>query len=121
MDVRQKAYEFIDSYYDVFKTARANIGSMYRENSVLNYDGDEAVGPAAIVDALADVANWDYASRLVDIMPQADGTAVVLVTGALTLPSWDGAVSAFAETFVLMQDDDGSYYADYDTFRWSRL
>ncbi|MET9249985.1 ketosteroid isomerase family protein [Nonomuraea sp. NPDC003709] len=123
-DYASEATQFIESYYSTFDTNFKDIGSMYRESSVLIYtenridgSGDPAVGVRSIVQKLQDIQSWPGAATVkhdvdlpIDVLPMADGSLLVVAQGEFR-PSGELSLN-FADTFVLMQDG-GAYYIGY--------
>ncbi|GAA3711200.1 hypothetical protein GCM10022224_090860 [Nonomuraea antimicrobica] len=122
-DYASEATQFIESYYSTFDTNFKDIGSMYRESSVLIYtenridgSGDPAVGVRSIVQKLQVIQSWSDKGIKhdidlpIDVLPMANGSLLVVVQGEF-IPSGELSLN-FADTFVLMKDG-GAYYIGY--------
>ncbi|MEW1841202.1 ketosteroid isomerase family protein [Nonomuraea angiospora] len=121
-DYASEATQFIESYYSTFDGNFKDIGSMYRESSVLIYtenriDGsDPVVGVDNIVWKLQEIYSWSDkgikhdVDLPIDVLPMADGSLLVVATGVF-VPSGELSLH-FADTFVLMKDR-GAYYIGY--------
>ncbi|MEU6786359.1 ketosteroid isomerase family protein [Nonomuraea angiospora] len=88
-------------------------GRLFRESTVITFNGETLVGKDALPDYLASILakyNWSYSAHTVhvDAHPLADGTILALVNGHRMV---NGQNQRFAQTFILVQDGDSYYVA----------
>ncbi|KAI8869411.1 nuclear transport factor 2 [Ramicandelaber brevisporus] len=114
----QVAQQLGGFYYQTFKTNRGQLASLYKDQSVLSWNGEEVKGAAAIATKLTElpfekvefnVMNCDAQISNPDI-----GTIIVLVSGQLSID--DGPGLNFTQAFQLVPEG-GSYWIYNDIFR----
>ncbi|KAG0326036.1 Nuclear transport factor 2 [Dissophora globulifera] len=110
------AQQFTEYYYSTFDTNRSGLQPLYRETSVLTWEGAAIQGGKAIVDKLVSLPFTSVQHRVStqDAQPVGD-MLVIAVTGQLLI---DGEQNPqfFTQTFVLRRDDAG-FYVQNDFFR----
>ncbi|KAF9328582.1 Nuclear transport factor 2 [Podila minutissima] len=116
MSYDQIGTQFVDFYYQTFDSNRAGLASLYRDSSMLSFEGSQTAGAAPIVAKLVGLPFNSVAHRIVtkDFQP-VGSDIVVLVTGQLLI---DGESNAqqFSQTFYL-KNDNGNYFIQNDVFR----
>ncbi|KAF2738163.1 nuclear transport factor 2 [Polyplosphaeria fusca] len=117
-DFQEVGKQFIDFYYQTFDGGRPNLAALYRESSMLTFEGTPVMGVAAIIEKLTNLP-FEQVQHRVDTSDCQPGDAegksiVVLVTGALMVDGQDRPMS-FTQNFVLK--NDGSWHVFNDMFR----
>ncbi|KIJ44225.1 hypothetical protein M422DRAFT_228252 [Sphaerobolus stellatus SS14] len=111
---------FATSYYDQFDRDRTGLATLYRDSSVLTFEGVQHVGVAAIVAKLKDLnerfSNVKHQVGVVDAQPTSTTPPglFVLVTGLLIVD--DGNPLQFSQAFHLIQEGENITVAN-DVFR----
>ncbi|KAF9276475.1 Nuclear transport factor 2 [Mortierella antarctica] len=116
MSYEQIGDQFVDFYYQTFDSNRAGLAPLYRDTSMLSFEGSQTAGAAAIGTKLAGLPFTSVAHRIVTKDSQPVGSdIVVLVTGQLLI---DGESNAqqFSQTFYL-KNEGGNYFIQNDVFR----
>ncbi|KAF9430227.1 Nuclear transport factor 2 [Podila epigama] len=108
--------QFVEFYYSTFDSGRANLGPIYRADSMLSFEGSQVAGSEGIVSKLAKLPFTKVAHRIVtqDYQP-IGGDIVVLVTGQLIIDE-ESNIQQFSQTFYLKNDGSG-FYVQNDIFR----
>ncbi|KAF8263410.1 nuclear transport factor 2 [Lactarius quietus] len=119
-DINAIAKQFTDFYYTTFDSNRANLRlSMYRDTSMLTFEGTPIQGSASIIEKLTSLPFTKVVHKVVtlDAQPSNPSAAslIVSVTGLLLVD--DGANPLqFSQVFQLIPDG-ASYYVLNDIFR----
>ncbi|KAK0523825.1 Nuclear transport factor 2 [Tilletia horrida] len=123
MDMNSIAQQFTDFYYNTFDTNRAQLGALYRDNSMLTFEGAPFQGTQNIVEKLTSLAFQKVIHKVGtrDVQPTgADASSLfVLVTGALIVDDDAEHPMNFSQAFTLAPDGAGSFYVYNDCFRLS--
>ncbi|KAF8312006.1 nuclear transport factor 2 [Clavulina sp. PMI_390] len=121
------AKQFVDYYYNTFDTIpadegqlnarKASLQSLYRDGSMLSWEGSQILGGAAIVEKIASLPFQKVLHKVTTIDPQptSETNLVVLVTGQLVVDDSTNPIH-FSQIFHLISDA-GSYYVQNDVFR----
>ncbi|KAJ6500589.1 nuclear transport factor 2 [Mycena sanguinolenta] len=118
-DINAIALQFVDFYYQTFDSNRANLTPLYRDNSMLTFEGDPIVGATKIIEKLASLPFQKVQHKVTtrDAQPSsAGGTSILVsVTGLLAVDDSANPLQ-FSQVFHLLPDG-GSYYVFNDMFR----
>ncbi|KAH8991508.1 nuclear transport factor 2 [Lactarius akahatsu] len=118
-DINAIAKEFTDFYYTTFDSNRANLGPLYRETSMLTWEGTPIQSANAIVEKLTSLpfAKVQHKVTTLDAQPSNPAVAslIVSVTGLLVVDDSPNPLQ-FSQVFQLIPDG-GSYYVYNDVFR----
>ncbi|MGW6950183.1 nuclear transport factor 2 family protein [Streptomyces xanthophaeus] len=118
----QVASEFIRHYYSVFDTNRPGLVSLYRDESLLSFEGKEARGAQDIVEMLGELSfpSVRHIISTTDVQPSVSGSngLVIVVTGQFVIDGEDRPMN-FVEMFHLVPND-GSFWVLNDIFRIMR-
>ncbi|CAG8642346.1 7535_t:CDS:2 [Dentiscutata erythropus] len=116
MDPTQIATEFTNYYYNLFCTAREQLKPLYRDQSMLTFEGQPFQGANNIIEKLTSLPFQRVQHKVdtVDAQPNFNGGIFVCVTGALQ--SDNDQPQRFAQFFQLIPDGT-SYYVLNDIFR----
>ncbi|KAI9462515.1 hypothetical protein F5148DRAFT_1213276 [Russula earlei] len=118
-DINAVARQFTDVYYQTFDSNRAGLAFLYRESSMLTFEGSPVQGVAAIIEKLTSLPFQKVQHKVTtsDAQPSSPTVAslIVNVTGLLVVDDSPNALQ-FSQVFHLIPDG-GSYYVLNDIFR----
>ncbi|KAH9915791.1 nuclear transport factor 2 [Epithele typhae] len=118
-DINTIAKQFTDFYYNTFDTNRANLGALYRDMSMLTWEGSQLLGATSISEKLAGLPFEKVLHKVttLDAQPSSPSVAsvIVSVTGLLVVDDSPNPLQ-FSQVFQLIPDG-GSYYVYNDIFR----
>ncbi|KAF9244233.1 nuclear transport factor 2 [Melanogaster broomeanus] len=119
MDATTVAKQFTDFYYNTFDSDRSNLGPLYRDQSMLTFEGAPFQGTQSIVEKLTALPFEKVAHKVLtlDVQPSSPTVASILVsvTGQLIVDGSENPLS-FSQVFQLIPDGS-SYYVLNDIFR----
>ncbi|GAA5990107.1 hypothetical protein JCM5350_001103 [Sporobolomyces pararoseus] len=119
-DINAIAQQFTEFYYNQFDSDRKGLAPLYRDHSMLSFEGQQFQGANAIVEKLAGLPfeSIKHQVATMDAQPAATDKAsmIVLVTGQL-LTGGDSNPLNFSQTFHLIPEGSGGYYVFNDLFR----
>ncbi|XP_008807438.1 nuclear transport factor 2B [Phoenix dactylifera] len=112
------AMAFVGLYYETFDKSRADLGSLYRQGSMLTFEGVKKKGVEAIVAKLTSLPfqQCQHNVSTIDCQPSGAGGILVFVSGSLQLPGEQYPLK-FSEMFHLLGIPQGSFYVLNDIFR----
>jgi len=124
-DINAIAKQFTEYYYHVFdfnpavlagQTRDVCFARLYRDNSMLTYEGDQLLGIASIVNKLISLPfqKVQHVVSTLDAQPTPSGL-IVMVTGQLVVDDSTTPLQ-YSQVFHLLADG-GSYYVYNDVFR----
>jgi hypothetical protein len=118
-EINTVAKQFTDYYYTTFDSDRNALKPLYRDHSMLSWEGTPIQGVNAIVEKLATLpfAKVQHKVTTLDAQPSNPSVSslLVLVTGLLIVDDESNPMQ-FTQTFQLIPDG-GSYYVYNDVFR----
>ncbi|KAI8148915.1 nuclear transport factor 2 [Fennellomyces sp. T-0311] len=117
-DFNEVSKAFVKFYYDTFDSNRASLLPLYRDPSMLTFEGQQFRGAQAIVEKLASLPFSKVAHRVstIDAQPSFnDGAILVSVTGQLLVDEEQNP-QMFSQAFHLVPDN-GQYWVYNDIFR----
>ncbi|KAI9499543.1 hypothetical protein BDB00DRAFT_752822 [Zychaea mexicana] len=118
-DFNQVAEAFVKFYYETFDSNREQLGPLYREHSMLTFEGQQFSGAGNIVQKLASLPFQKVAHRIstIDAQPSNPSVAslIVSVTGQLLVDEEQNP-QMFSQSFNLVPEGN-SYYVFNDIFR----
>ncbi|XP_031570390.1 nuclear transport factor 2-like [Actinia tenebrosa] len=110
---------FVDTYYTLFDTNRSQLQPLYRDHSMLTFEGQQFQGAIAITQKLVALPFQavKHVLTTVDCQPIPNNGVLVFVVGQLK--SDDDHPHGFSQTFVLFPEDEAAtkYYVMNDIFR----
>ncbi|KAJ7497167.1 hypothetical protein FB451DRAFT_1210376 [Mycena latifolia] len=113
------AGQFVEYYYQTFDSDRKNLAQLYRDSSMLTFEGDQIAGAAAIVEKLVSLPFEKVQHKVTtkDAQPSSGTVASLLVsvTGMLVVDDSPNPLQ-FSQIFHLIPEG-GSYYVFNDIFR----
>ncbi|XP_024017621.1 nuclear transport factor 2B [Morus notabilis] len=119
MDPDAVAKAFVEHYYSTFDSNRANLGTLYQNESMLTFEGQKIQGSQNIVAKLTSLPfqQCQHSISTVDCQPSGpSGGMLVFVSGNLQLAGEQHALK-FSQMFHLIPTAAGSFYVLNDIFR----
>ncbi|KAF9448914.1 nuclear transport factor 2 [Macrolepiota fuliginosa MF-IS2] len=118
-DINAIAKQFTDFYYQTFDTNRAGLQNLYRESSMLTWEGAPIQSAAAITEKLTSLPFEKVQHKVTTLDAQPSNPAVasilVIVTGLLVVDDSPSPLQ-FSQAFQLIPEGS-SYYVLNDIFR----
>ncbi|KAI9271203.1 hypothetical protein EDC94DRAFT_597493 [Helicostylum pulchrum] len=118
-DINQIATAFTQFYYETFDRSRQELTPLYRDQSMLTFEGQQFSGAANVVEKLVSLPFQKVQHRIstTDAQPgnPTGGSIIVAVTGALLIDEEQNP-QMFSQTFHLVPEN-GSYWVYNDIFR----
>ncbi|KAI0082873.1 nuclear transport factor 2 [Panus rudis PR-1116 ss-1] len=113
------ATQFVTFYYTTFDTDRNGLAGLYRDHSMLTWEGAQLQGVQAIGGKLTSLPFEKVEHKIVNLDAQPSSTTVASlicsVTGFLKIDGGEHELP-FTQVFQLMPEG-GSYYVFNDIFR----
>ncbi|KAK0550811.1 Nuclear transport factor 2 [Tilletia horrida] len=120
-DMSTIASQFTEFYYKTFDTDRTQLAGLYRNNSMLSFEGAQFQGTQNILEKLTNLPFQKVQHKVgtIDTQPtgETQSSLFVLVTGALVVDDGENPLN-FTQAFTLVPDA-GSFYVYNDVFRLS--
>ncbi|KAL8425599.1 hypothetical protein Efla_004434 [Eimeria flavescens] len=108
--------QFVQVYYETFRSNRAGLAELYTEDSLLTYEGTQFRGATAIIQKLQQLpAVVKHQLVTCDCQPTPNGGVLIVVCGDLAIE--DNPPMKFTQTFNLVPNGSGSYAVFNDCFR----
>ncbi|KAJ1984013.1 Nuclear transport factor 2 [Dimargaris verticillata] len=118
-DINTVAQQFADFYYKTFDSDRKNLVPLYREHSMLTFEGQQTLGANSIVEKLVAMPfqRVQHVVSTIDAQPSHPslGSIVINITGKLLVDDEQNP-QQFSQTFHLYPEN-GSYWVYNDIFR----
>ncbi|TFK72153.1 nuclear transport factor 2 [Pluteus cervinus] len=118
-DINAIAKQFTDFYYSTFDTNRAGLQPLYRDTSMLTWEGTPIQGTSSILEKITTLpfATVQHKVTTLDAQPSSGSVASLLVsiTGLLVVDGSENPLQ-FSQIFQLYPEN-GSYYIFNDIFR----
>ncbi|TFK46018.1 nuclear transport factor 2 [Heliocybe sulcata] len=118
-DINNIAKQFTEFYYSTFDSNRAGLQSLYRDTSMLSFEGQPTQGAAGIAEKLTALPFQRVQHKIttLDAQPSSPSVAslIVSVTGLLLVDDGENPLQ-FSQVFQLIPEG-GSYYVLNDIFR----
>ncbi|KAJ3500763.1 hypothetical protein NLJ89_g9645 [Agrocybe chaxingu] len=118
-DINAIAKQFVDFYYSTFDSNRAGLAPLYRDHSMLTFEGTPTQGVASIKEKLEGLpfSKVQHKVTTLDAQPSSPNVAslIVSVTGLLLVDDSENPLN-FSQVFQLIPDGS-SYYVFNDIFR----
>ncbi|KAG6898249.1 Nuclear transport factor 2 [Termitomyces sp. T32_za158] len=118
-DINNIAKQFTDFYYSTFDSDRSSLGSLYRPESMLTWEGTPIAGSNAIAEKLTSLpfSKVQHKVTTLDAQPSSPSVSslIVSVTGLLVVDDSTNPLQ-FSQIFQLIPDGS-SYYVYNDIFR----
>ncbi|KAH9057532.1 nuclear transport factor 2 [Lactarius vividus] len=107
-DINAIAKQFTEFYYNTFDSNRANLAPLYRDTSMLTFEGTQIQGTSSIIEKLTSLPFAKVLHKVTTLDAQP-------VTGLLVVDDSPNPLQ-FSQVFQLIPDG-GSYYVFNDVFR----
>jgi len=118
-DINAIAQQFTNFYYQTFDSDRSRLSSLYRDSSMLTFEGTPTQGVSGIIEKLTTLPFQKVQHKIttLDAQPSSPSIAslIVNVTGLLVVDDSPNPLQ-FSQVFHLIPDG-GSYYVFNDMFR----
>lgn len=119
-DINEIAKVFVDFYYGNFDADRTNLRNVYKDISMLTFEGQQIQGVNGIIEKLTSLGfkRIQHKIQTIDAQPShpSAGSILVSVTGQL-LTDDEQNPQRFSQTFQLVPDGPGNYFVFNDIFR----
>jgi hypothetical protein len=119
MDPNAITQQFTTHYYQQFGSGnRANMRSLYQNDSSLSFEGEQHNGPDAIIGKLTTLAFNQVQVQVItrDWLPGPGGSLVIMVNGSMQLQGEANKLK-FSQCFTLLSPSPGNFYIKNDIFR----
>ncbi|TEB36160.1 nuclear transport factor 2 [Coprinellus micaceus] len=116
-DFASVGQQFAKFYYEKFDSDRSQLAPLYRDFSMLTFEGQPFQGTQAIIEKLTSLSFQKVAHQVssMDVQPSSDGKILVHVCGFLQV---DGGENHLPYNQVFQLVPEGStYYVLNDMFR----
>ncbi|KAJ3092456.1 Nuclear transport factor 2 [Quaeritorhiza haematococci] len=114
------AKSFVDFYYSTFDANRSNLRPVYKDVSMLSFEGQHTQGVEAIIQKLVGLPFQRVQHRVATIDAQPAnpqlGSIMVMVTGQLLVDEEQNP-QHFSQTFQLVPEGPSNYFVYNDVFR----
>ncbi|KAI9164400.1 Nuclear transport factor 2 [Blastocladiella emersonii ATCC 22665] len=118
-DPKAVAKQFVDYYYQIFDTNRAGLRQLYREHSMMSFEGTDLQGVNAIMNKLENLPFSQIQHRVLSVDAQPSnptaGSLLIIVTGQL-LTNGESQPLFYCQTFQLIPENN-SFWIYNDVFR----
>jgi len=118
-DINAIGQQFVDYYYKTFASNREGLRSLYRDTSMLTFEGSPIQGVGPIVEKLTSLPFQKVQHKITTLDAQPSSTTIasllVSVTGLLLVDDSENPLN-FSQVFQLQPEGD-SYYVFNDIFR----
>ncbi|ORX77583.1 nuclear transport factor 2 [Basidiobolus meristosporus CBS 931.73] len=118
-DIQTIAKSFVDFYYSTFDRSRNELSPLYREGSMLTFEGQQFQGSANIVEKLVNLPFQRVQHRVstLDAQPShpQQGSLIISVTGQLMIDE-ESNPQQFTQCFQLVPEGN-NYWVLNDVFR----
>eukprot|EP00590_Aulacoseira_subarctica_P008574 CAMPEP_0172423572 /NCGR_PEP_ID=MMETSP1064-20121228/17584_1 /TAXON_ID=202472 /ORGANISM="Aulacoseira subarctica , Strain CCAP 1002/5" /LENGTH=123 /DNA_ID=CAMNT_0013165013 /DNA_START=18 /DNA_END=389 /DNA_ORIENTATION=- len=118
MSSEEVAKAFVQHYYNTFDgPAVDNLAGLFQPQSMLTFEGQQFLGPGAILEKIKSVGQVKHEVKSLDVQPSSTPSAIIIfVTGAIRIGG-DSNPLHFCEMFQLVSTGPGAYYVHNAVFR----
>uniref|UniRef100_A0A7S3NPH7 Nuclear transport factor 2 n=1 Tax=Aureoumbra lagunensis TaxID=44058 RepID=A0A7S3NPH7_9STRA len=119
MSAEEVAKAFVPHYYQCFDGAREQLVGLYRDQSLLTFEGDgPKQGPQQIMDKLRALPVVVHNIQTIEVQPSVTPNAILIfVTGQIMIEQ-DKPLK-YTQLFQLVGEGPGQYYLHNDIFRFN--
>ncbi|KAJ1836842.1 Nuclear transport factor 2 [Coemansia sp. RSA 2708] len=114
-DINSVAKQFTDFYYQTFDADRKGLAALYRDMSMMTWEGVQVTGAVGIVDKLVSLPfqRIQHKVTTIDAQPSLPGTEtmIICVTGQLLIDE-ETQPQQFTQMFQLVNDNGFFVYND---------
>ncbi|KAL1999128.1 hypothetical protein VTN02DRAFT_5009 [Thermoascus thermophilus] len=117
-DFKAVGEQFVTFYYQTFDSDRAKLAGLYRDHSMLTFEGDAHLGTAAILEKLTSLPFQKVAHKIstFDAQPSNEAGGILVTVTGLLLVDEEQNPQSYTQTFQLLPDGQ-SYFVLNDVFR----
>ena len=108
--------DFVKHFYQVFDTNRGELKTLYTNDSMLTFEGEQYQGVENILQKFASFGNVTHAIKSFDAQPSVDNGILAFVSGDLIIEGQENPLK-FAEVFQLRPGGSAGYFCLNDMFR----
>jgi hypothetical protein len=119
MSVDQIAQQFVQHYYQTFSTNRQGLVSLYQQDSILTFEGEQHVGAQAIALKLQQLPfqTVQHTPMTMDVQPSINQSCILIfVNGTLKVDNEANQLK-FSQVFQLVSSGGSNFYVKNDMFR----
>ena len=84
-DFQSVGTQFVQHYYTTIDSNRANLASLYSQESMLSFEGEQYLGVEAIMGKLQSLPSMQHAAASFDYQPTVNNGIIAFVTGQLAI------------------------------------
>ncbi|KAL0209518.1 hypothetical protein RCL1_008356 [Eukaryota sp. TZLM3-RCL] len=120
MSFEQVGKAFVDHYYRVFDSDRSQLATLYRDASMLSFEGKHFQGVANIMKHLMEGLSFQTVVHhvgSVDCQPSTSSGIVILVTGNIVADGNQDQPLNFSQIFHLANGGGNQWFVTNDIFR----
>mmetsp|Transcript_72654 Transcript_72654/g.115962 ORF Transcript_72654/g.115962 Transcript_72654/m.115962 type:complete len:124 (+) Transcript_72654:117-488(+) len=98
---------FLEHYYGTFSKNRAELAPLFKDKSMMSYEGTNCQGQKSIMQKLASLqfSKVKHDPKTMDAQPSGAGGLLIVVTGDIFIDENQNGVK-YCETFHLMKDNN---------------
>jgi hypothetical protein len=116
MSADEVAKAFAQHYYQMADSNVAGLSGLYKDASMLTFEGTQIVGSTNIVAKLQSFGKVAHTVTQMDVQPSATQNAIIVfVCGNISIDG--GNPMMFTQMFQLVASSPGQYYVHNDIFR----
>ncbi|CEG68727.1 Putative Nuclear transport factor 2 [Rhizopus microsporus] len=117
-DINALASQFVNFYYETFDSNRSNLQGLYRDNSMLTFEGAPVQGAPAITEKLVSLPFQRVQHKIttIDVQPSGPNNSLIVTVSGLLVVDDSQNPLMFFQTFQLISENN-SYYVLNDIFR----
>eukprot|EP00993_Chasmostoma_nieuportense_P005062 NODE_5701_length_622_cov_321.931313_g5537_i0.p2 GENE.NODE_5701_length_622_cov_321.931313_g5537_i0~~NODE_5701_length_622_cov_321.931313_g5537_i0.p2 ORF type:complete len:122 (-),score=35.93 NODE_5701_length_622_cov_321.931313_g5537_i0:196-561(-) len=107
---------FVQHYYNTFDTNRQALSALYRDSSLMTFEGAQLQGQANIIQKLMSLTfrSVKHETQTIDCQPSQNNGILVMVSGMLKTD--EDQPQKFSQLFHLMQEG-ANFWVSNDMFR----
>jgi hypothetical protein len=84
-DFQSVGTQFVQHYYTTIDSNRANLATLYSQESMLSFEGEQYLGVEAIMGKLQSLPSMQHAATSFDYQPTVNNGIIAFVTGQLAI------------------------------------
>ncbi|KAL0207055.1 hypothetical protein P9112_012766 [Eukaryota sp. TZLM1-RC] len=110
---------FVEHYYKVFDSDRSQLAALYRDDSMLTFEGKQHQGAANIIKHLTEGLSFQTVAHTIgsiDCQPSTANGVLILVTGNIVADGNAEMPLNFSQTFHL-SNSGNQWFVTNDIFR----
>eukprot|EP01084_Bolivina_argentea_P219650 372490_1 len=98
---------FVQHYYGTYAQNRTNLGNLFKDKSMMTYEGSQHQGSQSIMAKLSGLqfSKIRHDTKTMDVQPSGAGGLLIVVTGDVFIDDSKNGIK-FNETFHLMKENN---------------